>query len=387
MLRKKTLLLIAGIGAVPVFLFSQCDPGFTEIEGGCYWDEDLTVIQEMIDNSGETLHMTMDDNDNGAIDPLELGYQDWVNGRLVEMGCYFCGISGNFPENMGNLSQLVSLTLGGNQITGPLPESFGSMTLLESLHLNGNQISGSLPDALGDMESLESVHLHDNELTGSIPASLGNLDGLRYLYLSRNSLSGSLPEQLGNLSQLLHLYLDYNQLTGTLPEQIGGLTSLQSMLINDNNFYGTIPAGLGSLNNLEYLWLQNNHFTGVHQQVCDSNVDWYQVNCGLTPFFLIGNNALCEGIPICITDATYFDYSWDSLSLEIVYDPQICGWYVPGDTNLDGAADILDIVMMVDIILENQEADPYQFGNSDLNGDNAMDILDIIIAVGIILDE
>ena len=64
-----------------------CDGG-----GGCYsldctdnpslYCQDLSILQEIIDNSSETININMDDNGNGIIEPLELGIQKWEYGMV-----------------------------------------------------------------------------------------------------------------------------------------------------------------------------------------------------------------------------------------------------------------------------------------------------------------
>ena len=67
----------------------------------------------------------------------------------------------------------------------------------------------------------------------------------------------------------------------------------------------------------------------------------------------------------------------DSLCL---YDSECDGNIYPGDMNNDGAIDILDIVMVVNVILSGEFN---QF--ADLNGDGMLNILDIVQLVNIIL--
>ena len=60
--------------------------------------------------------MSMDENGNGVIEPLELGYiQQWnSDGRLVELDCgypLFCGLSGEIPEDIGDIEFLESVRM------------------------------------------------------------------------------------------------------------------------------------------------------------------------------------------------------------------------------------------------------------------------------------
>lgn len=48
--------------------------------------------------------------------------------------------------------------------------------------LYSNNISGIIPNELGNLTNLVSLDLYMNHLTGPIPDSLGNLQKLRFLY-------------------------------------------------------------------------------------------------------------------------------------------------------------------------------------------------------------
>ena len=140
----------------------ECDSGFVWLEdvpvgcGGehnCFYEADLNVLQALIDNSSETINMSLDDNEDGIMEPVELGYTEWVEGRLVALDCYLsgimpCNLSGNLPENIGSLEHLEALWLSGNQLSGEIPESMGDLANLELLYLSDNQFSGSIPESL-----------------------------------------------------------------------------------------------------------------------------------------------------------------------------------------------------------------------------------------------
>ena len=48
--------------------------------------------------------------------------------------------------------------------------------------LYSNNITGKIPDELGNLTNLVSLDLYLNVLNGPIPATLGNLKKLRFLY-------------------------------------------------------------------------------------------------------------------------------------------------------------------------------------------------------------
>ena len=56
-----------------------------------------------------------------------------------------------------------------------------------------------------------------------------------------------------------------------------------------------------------------------------------------------------------------------------------------GDINVDGAVNILDVVIMVNFILDSQTPTDVEFTSSDLNNDGFLNILDIVQLINIIL--
>ena len=163
----------------------DCESNYL-FNGICTEQSDLDVLQQFIDNSSETINMEMDDNNNGLIEPIELGTQWWVGGRLAELNCNY-DLANEFP--------------------------------LDDLGLSGN-----IPSEIGNLESMEFLWLEDNQLTGPIPSGIGNLEHLKYLILQYNQISGPIPSEIGNLSNLEILKLDNNQLTGFIPDSICNLT-------------------------------------------------------------------------------------------------------------------------------------------------------------------
>ena len=173
----------------------ECDPGFIWLEdvpvgcGGehnCFYEADLAVLQTMIDNSASTINMLLDDNEDGIMEPVELGYTEWVEGRLVALDCFLsdimpCNLSGPLPENIGDLEYLEALWLSGNQLSGEIPESIGNLLNLEILYLSDNQLSGSIPESLCNLNvqwggannwGVEYFNIWGNELCPPYPSCM-----------------------------------------------------------------------------------------------------------------------------------------------------------------------------------------------------------------------
>ena len=190
--------------------------------------------------------------------PEELG--DLSN--LVSLGLFSNALTGPIPEWLGNLSNLEWLDLGVNALTGPIPEGLGRLSDIQVLYLRENALTGPIPEGLGGLSNLTRLDLDSNELTGPIPDALGRLSNLESLRLFSNALTGPIPEALGSLSNLTYLNLGGNALTGPIPEALGSLSNLELLYLGSNELTGPIPDALGSLSNLELLYLGSNELTG-----------------------------------------------------------------------------------------------------------------------------
>jgi len=174
----------------------DCESNYL-FNGICTEQSDLDVLQVFIDNSSETINMEMDDNNNGLIEPIELGTQYWQDGRITELNCNY--------------------------------------DLANEFSLSDLGISGQIPPEIGTLDALEILWLEDNQLTGPIPSEIGNLEHLKYLILHHNQISGSIPSEIGNLSNLEILKLDNNELYGYIPESICELNIVFNW---ENNLFG-----------------------------------------------------------------------------------------------------------------------------------------------------
>ena len=153
-------------------------------------------------------------NEHGRVTGLRLGGWDETAQAFVGNG-----LTGSLPPELGELSRLRSLEIGGNSgLTGPIPAEVGNLAHLESLFLQQNWLTGSIPAALGRLRNLDAVGLDGNALSGTIPAELGNLTGLRLLTLTGNALSGTVPSALGDLTGLTDLGLGWTMLSGPCPQ-------------------------------------------------------------------------------------------------------------------------------------------------------------------------
>ena len=216
-----------------------------------YYCNDLKVIQNIIINNPESIHIGMDADTNNIISALEYGDQSWKDGRLEKLDLNynenvimptFCNFRlDSLPDNIGALDSLRTLIVKNNQIT-TLPESIGDLGILEKLILESNRLI-SLPESIGNLKNLEILYALHNQIT-SLPDSFTDLENLKVLWLQDNNLE-SLPVNIGNLGNLKTLWLHYNQLT-SIPLSIGQLQSLRSLKL-DYNLLDTLPDEICNL--------------------------------------------------------------------------------------------------------------------------------------------
>ncbi|KAL7001232.1 hypothetical protein U1Q18_002384 [Sarracenia purpurea var. burkii] len=80
------------------------------------------------------------------------------------------GLKGYISDQIGLLSNLVSLNLSSNSLGGPLPSGLGQKSLIK-LDLSNNRFTGPIPDNLAS-STLQLVLLNDNLLEGRVPEEL-----------------------------------------------------------------------------------------------------------------------------------------------------------------------------------------------------------------------
>ena len=161
------------------------------------------------------------------------------------------------PSELGQLTALSRVALGGPLLTGTIPPELGQLANLEQLTLAGSRLTGAVPPELGQLAKLWKLELHDNRLT-LLPSELGRLSQLAVLTLADNRLT-SLPPELGLLTRLAGLGLAGNRLT-SLPPELGRLTWLRKLGLAGNRLT-VLPPELGQLPSLVALDVQNNRLT------------------------------------------------------------------------------------------------------------------------------
>lgn len=233
--------------------------------------------------------------------------------ELTHLELQYCGLKGNIPEELGDLTKLEFLGLSNNFLTGTIPESFFGLTNLQvlgiddnlfrspiapfakftniqklyiednlitgeiteemisggwqnmvDLDVSANRLVGPIPPNIWSLPDLEVLDLHSNDFIGQIPA-IGSVNNkIVFLGLQNNGLEWRIPESISNLVNLKHLDLSGNKMTIPFPSTMNRLSNLVSLFTGINGFdEHPIPDFLSSMTNLRELSMKQNKITGT----------------------------------------------------------------------------------------------------------------------------
>lgn len=183
--------------------------------------------------------------------------------ELVVLSLAFNGFSGEVPKEIGKLKHLETLDLEANGFSGTIPVEIGEIPRLRVLNLANNVLQGSIPPELARSAGLCFLSLAENRLRDGIPPSIGTLRGMEWLSLSSNLLDSEIPALLGaSCESLVHLDLSNNYFSGFIPGELANCTQLQSLYLNSNSLEGAIPPEFGRLQRLQNLHLDLNKLSG-----------------------------------------------------------------------------------------------------------------------------
>jgi len=131
-------------------------------------------------------------------------------------------------------------------------------------------------------------------------------------------------------------------------------------------------------NNWDFLYFS---IDGTELQRWDGQVDWreesYPVSIGVHTFSWTYSK---DGSVSHYADAGWIDF------IQLPWEPDISD-IVPGDVNMDGVVNVMDVVTTVNFILNVFEPDYEQLIAADLDGNGAINVLDLIAMVNLILAE
>ncbi|XP_037416417.1 receptor like protein 22-like [Triticum dicoccoides] len=233
-------------------------------------------------------------------------------------------LNGKFPRSFFELTNLVSLFVGWNNLVGTVElTSFQRLTKLCHLRLSHNKLSivageGNNNSSSSYLSGLSLLGLASCKIT-EFPSILTRLGDVGDLDLSCNKLNGDIPNWIWSKS-FYNLNLSHNMFTGmklnstvlplSIPMHVLDLSSngLQGQIpmpyssvvfldYSDNNFSSVLPNFTLYLGTTTYLKMSNNSIKGhIPQSVCNLKLDFLDLSynnfSGVLPSCLIEDASL-----------------------------------------------------------------------------------------------
>ncbi|CAN4126834.1 unnamed protein product [Withania somnifera] len=122
---------------------------------------------------------------------------------------------------------------------------------MSGIDLSCNQLSGQIPNELGNLTQIHALNLSHNHLSGVIPSEFLNLQNIEGMDLSYNSLTGRLPAELLELTTLVVFSVAHNNLTGRTPQRMAQFGTFNKSSYERNPFLCGLPLHIGCLETKE----------------------------------------------------------------------------------------------------------------------------------------
>ena len=316
------------LGPPEIISISNCDSGFVEIDGLCFYEDDLELIQEMIDSSYESgidldceegdyycgsPNPFMDDTESwywniidgeeygfadgdGIVEPLELGIQEWENGRLKSIlcGAYVnCQLSGAIPARIHEWTEIDQFRFEGNYFSGFVPESICDLNLnfddALSFDITSNRLCPPYPGCLNEYQTEGQDTTYCNQ-TFEWNFSIGHPE-IEILGGQEHWAPGesvSIEMELCNDSEIGHMYYP-----GVVLESDSILTSI------GNDFYWFYGMNADTCNDVYFNVTADSSI--VNDTIITFSTYPAALNCENQPEYCIDGDTIVFEIPI-VTD-------------------------------------------------------------------------------------
>ena len=166
------------------------------------------------------------------------------------------------PAAVSDLTEMTVFKIIGSNLTGALPEEIYEMTKLVSLFLTNNTPTWTLSAKIAGMTELKDLYIDQNpNLTGTLPKELGQLKKLANINFAQTGISGSVPAEMSGCTALVNLMGYKTQISG-IPDNFDQWPALKLIQLYGNpNLTGPLPASIGNGKNLTSVWLYECNFT------------------------------------------------------------------------------------------------------------------------------
>jgi hypothetical protein len=143
------------------------------------------------------------------------------------------------PANIGDFG------LDDTTISGIFPECIGSLTNLETLSLDRFDIGGTISEGfICKLSKLKTIRLFETKVFGLITLCFGDLKNLEELALYRSLMSGPFPVSLCKLVELKYFSVAYTDVNGEIPDCVGDIIGLQVFEVSETLMSGPIPQSM-----------------------------------------------------------------------------------------------------------------------------------------------
>ncbi|KAF8025336.1 hypothetical protein BT93_F2240 [Corymbia citriodora subsp. variegata] len=332
-----------------------------------------SIFTMLVQNLTTLRKLALDEVDMSMVSPKSFAN---LSSSLTYLSVGSCSLRGIFPDSVFRLPSLTTLNIGDNpDVSGILPKSNWTSPL-KSLSLSYTNFSGEIPDSIGNLKNLIVLALELCKFTGHVPSSLADLKKLQILYIGDNSFKGvvdfeiftkldnlqelavsqelnvthstlkypfpklemlslyfcnltKFPYFLNSLKRLKYLDLSFNRISGEIPTWFWGISrdTLETLILSHNHLEGGIQ--LLHWKKLSYINLRNNSFQGPLPILPLSTVDFSASDNHFTTeipslicqssslqYLSLSNNTLSGNMPSCfgnITNLSYLDLSSNKL--------------------------------------------------------------------------
>ncbi|KAM5573898.1 hypothetical protein ABKV19_013439 [Rosa sericea] len=199
---------------------------------------------------------------------------EWLShlSSLRYLDISFTDLSGNrnWQQSFSKLTSVIELQLSGCDLGVNLRSlsSINSSASFQVLDLSSNSLNSLIFYWIANVSSSNLVHigLGENDLQGPIPDVFTNMASLKFLDLSFNQLEGGIPKSFQSLCSLESLFFAINQFSQNIEDSIKILSCADSTLKNldlsFNQFWGSLWLDLTSFTKVEFLSLSQNQLNG-----------------------------------------------------------------------------------------------------------------------------